>query len=137
MNHVRDVYRRRQLWSGRFIIAVAIMGLGFPTVSGPAEAFEVSPPASCAGETSELNRWPLRARDVAGCFEMGKGQLVLQTTGFRREAEEPVLNRWPHVFNATDTESAKTLIVEDTQDHAKKSVRAEPDLNLWPLWPKS
>ncbi len=137
MNHVRDAYRIRQLWSGSFIIAIAIMGMGFPVVSGTAEAFEVSPPASCARETTELNRWPLRTQDLAGCPKMGKGLLVLQTTGFRRAGEEPALNRWPYAFKPTEIESDKALVVEDTHDRSKISGRPEPDLNMWPLWPKS
>lgn len=136
MNHVRSTDRMRQVWPGRFIIAVAIVGLGFPAVSGTAEAFEVSLPENCARETTELNRWPLRTQDLAGCPERGNGQLVLQTTGFRREAEESALNRWPYTFKAEQIESAKALVY-DGREHPTISRRTEPDLNMWPLWPKS
>lgn len=138
MNPVRDAYSMQQWWSGRFIIAVIMMGLAFPVMPVTAQAFEVDRPVSCrATETAELNRWPLRTSDMAGCEKQNRGQSGTALTRSRSELQGLPLNRWPYEFRAQEIESANTLIVEDTQAHRTTSIRTEPDLNMWPLWPKS
>ncbi len=134
MNHVTD-HRP----SGRFIIAVLI-GLAFPVMSGTAGAFEVDRSPRCkATETTQLNRWPLRGSDMAGCDEKNRSPLgtALAATNSRNEGQEPTLNRWPYVFRPQEFESDRTLVVKQTQDQTIAPHRTEPDLNMWPLWPRS
>jgi hypothetical protein len=138
MKTIKEAEARTQIRSGHFIMISLLMALGGPLVSGTAAASEIDRPMGCkATETTELNRWPLRAQDGAGCPAKGQGQALHQTTRSAREVEAPALNRWPYVFSPKEIESDESLVVENAKDHPKTSGRTEPDLNMWPLWPKS
>jgi hypothetical protein len=138
MNKIGKTGRTQHIRSGSLAMTVGLMALGIPLISGTAAAFETNRPVSCrASETTELNRWPLRGQDMAGCAEMRQGQVLLQTTRSQRRDEEPALNRWPYAFNATEIESDKALVVQGTSGHPRILERTEPDLNMWPLWPRS
>ncbi|ALA59421.1 exported protein of unknown function [Nitrospira moscoviensis] len=138
MSKIGKTKRLQHIRPSHFFMIVGLMALGIPAISGTAASSEIDRQVACgAAETTELNRWPLRTQDMPGCAGLRQGQVLLQTTRSRREAEEPALNRWPYAFKATEIESDKALVVEDTRDRSKISERTEPDLNMWPLWPKS
>lgn len=120
-------------------IPTIMMSLGMtlwavgPTLA-QAEPVQTAHSTTCrSGGTDDLNRWPLRGQDVSGCVETRGEAPVL----VRRPVQESALNLWPYAPRPQKSEFVEAVPNEEEKDQPTIHVRTEPDLRMWPLWPKS
>lgn len=134
MNTMRQGPNRWTSGLGGLWIGLTMTMLAMLPRMAQAETFETTHLRVCRSEGSEdLNRWPLRSQDISSCVEKG----TRSPTRVRRYVQESALNLWPYVFQPQKVEPLEALPNEENRDRPTTYVRTEPDIRMWPLWPRS
>ena len=139
MNNVRSDRNQWKIWLASFLIGLALTALATPPATTRAETSEASRPTTCrVDETVDLNRWPLRIQDLAGCDQRERNPRAATHSPIlsRRQIQQPSLNMWPYAFRPQELEPAEAPQNPEDQDHPTTYVRTEPDLRMWPWWPR-
>jgi hypothetical protein len=139
MNYGRSERNQRKTrLAGEWLLGLGMTALAILTVPVSAFASEESRPTRCSMQgTAELNRWPLRTQELAECDENERKVKATHSPILtRRQAQPPALTLWSYEFRPQESETAAASQPAAELAEPKAYVRTQPDLRMWPLWPR-